>query len=84
MKSLFAKTDKYIFVKLRYLPLKIKKNKENDKNFCVTFDHNFKNIPLYVMSNISFERYNFILCDSYLISKMSKMDLSVFAYKLFK
>ena len=57
MKSLFAKTDKSLFVKLRYLRLKIKKNKEINKNFCVTFDHNFKNIPLYVMSNISFERY---------------------------
>ena len=61
MKSLFAKTDKSIFVKLRYLRLQIKKNKDNNKNFCVTFDHNFKNIPLYVMSNISFERYYFVL-----------------------
>ena len=83
LKSLFAKTDKSIFVKLRYLRLKIKKNIENNKNFCVTFDHNFKNIPLYVMSNISFERYYFVLYDSYLISKMSKIDLSVFANKLF-
>ena len=35
------------------------------------------------MSNISFERYYFVLYDSYLISKMSKMDLSFFANKLF-
>ena len=35
------------------------------------------------MSNISFERYFLVLFDSYLISKMSKMDLSVFANKLF-
>ena len=79
MKSLLAKTDKSIFVKLRYLRLKIKKNKENNKNFYVTFDHNFKNIPLYVMSNISFERYHFVLYDSDFTSKMSKTDLSVFA-----
>ena len=83
MKSLFPKNDKSIFVKLRYLQLKIKKNKENYKSFCVTFGHNFKNSPLFEKSNISFERYYFVLCDTYLTSKMSKMDLSVFANKLF-
>ena len=46
MKSLFAKTDKSIYVKWRYLRLKIKKNKENNKNFGDSFDHNFKNIPI--------------------------------------
>ena len=35
------------------------------------------------MSNISFERYYFVMYDSYLTSKMSKMDLSVFANTLF-
>ena len=45
MKSLFAKTDKSIFVKLRYLRLKLLKYKENNKKFSDTFDHNFKNNP---------------------------------------
>ena len=66
MKSLFAKTDKYIFVKLLYLQLKIKKDKENNKIFYKTFDHNLKKIPLYVMSHISFERYDFVLYNSLL------------------
>ena len=83
MKSLFAKPDKSILVKLRYLRLKIKKNRENDKNYFLTFGHNFKNIPLHVMSNIPFERYYFVLYDRYLTPKMSEMDLSVFANKLF-
>ena len=43
MKSLFAKTDKSIFVKLRYLRLKLLKYKENNKK--ISFDHNFKNNP---------------------------------------
>ena len=51
----------FIFVKLIYLQLKIKENNENDKIFCATFDHNFKNLTLYVMSNITFQRYYFVL-----------------------
>ena len=54
MKSLFAKTDKSIFVKLRYLRLKLLKYKENNKKISDTFDHNFKNNPCYVMSEVSF------------------------------
>ena len=54
MKSLFAKTDKSIFVKLRYLRLKLLKYKENNKKISDTFDHNFKNNPWYVMSKVSF------------------------------
>ena len=54
MKSLFAKTDKSIFVKLRYLRLKLLKYKENNKKISDTFDHNFKNNPWYVMSEVSF------------------------------
>ena len=54
LKSLFAKTDKSIFVKLRYLRLKLLKYKENNKTNSDTFDHNFKNNPWYVMSEVSF------------------------------
>ena len=54
MKSLFAKTDKSIFVKLRYLRLKLLKYKENNKKISDYFDHNFKNNSGYVMSEVSF------------------------------
>ena len=56
MKSLFAKTDKSTFVKLRYLRLKLLKYKENNKKISDTFDHNFKNNLwyMYVMSEVSF------------------------------
>ena len=53
MKSLFAKTDKSIFVKLRYLRSKLLKYKENNKKISDTFDHNFKNNPWYIMSEVS-------------------------------
>ena len=37
---------------------------------CNTFDHNFKNIPLYIMSNVSLERYYFVSYDGALTLKM--------------
>ena len=46
-----------------------------------TFDHNFKNIPLYIMSNVSLERYYFVLYDGALTLKMSKMALNAFCDK---
>ena len=63
MKSLFAKTDKSIFAKWRYLRLKVRKNKENTKKIFASFDHNFKNALLYVVTNISFKRCYFVLYD---------------------
>ena len=48
---------------------------------CNTFDHNFKNIPLYIMSNVSLERYYFVLYDGALTLKMSKMALNAFCDK---
>ena len=48
---------------VRYLRFKLLKYKENNKKICNTFDHNFKNIPLYIMSNVSLERYYFVLYD---------------------
>ena len=53
-KSLFAKTDKSIFVKLRYLRLKLLKYKENNNKISDTFDHNFENNHWHVMSEVSF------------------------------
>ena len=83
MKSFIAKRVISILVNLRYLRFKLLKYKENNKNICNsnTFDHNFKNIPLYIMSNASLERYYFVLYDGALTLKMSKMALNAFCDK---
>ena len=83
MKSLIAKHVISILVNLRYLRFKLLKYKENNKKICNTFDHNFKNahIPLYIMSNVSLERYYFVLYDGALTLKMSKMVLNAFCDK---
>ena len=47
MKSFIAKRVNSILVNLRYLKFKLLTYKENNKKTCNTFDHNFKNIPLY-------------------------------------
>ena len=57
MKSFIAKWVNSILVYLRYLRFKLLKYKENTKEICNTFDHNFKNIPLCIMRNVSLERY---------------------------
>ena len=81
MKSFIAKRVISILVNLRYLRFKLLKYKDNNKKICNTFDHNFKNIPLYIMSNISLERYYFVLYDGALTLKMSKMALNAFCDK---
>ena len=81
MKSFIAKRVISILVNLRYLRFKLLKYKENNKKICNTFDHNFKNIPLYIMSNVSLERYYFVLYDGALTLKMSKMALNAFCDK---
>ena len=54
MKSFIAKRTKSILVTLRYLRFKKLKYKENNKNICNTFDHNFKNITLSIMRKVLF------------------------------
>ena len=81
MKSFIAKRVISILVNLRYLRFKLLKYKENNKKICNTFDHNFKNIPLYIMSNVSLERYYFVLYNGALTLKMSKMALNAFCDK---
>ena len=81
MKSFIAKRVISILVNLRYLRFKLLKYKDNNKKICNTFDHNFKNIPLYIMSNVSLERYYFVLYDGALTLKMSKMALNTFCDK---
>ena len=73
MKSFIAERLNSILVNLRYLRFKLLKYKENNKKICNTFDHNFQNIPLYIMRKVSLERY-----DCALTSKMSKVALGSF------
>ena len=81
LKSFIAKRLNSILVNLRYLRFKLLKYKENNKKICNTFDHNFKNIPLYIMRKVSLERYYFVLYDCALTSKMAKMALKSFCDK---
>ena len=73
MKSLNAKTDISIFINVRYLRLKLRKNKENNKKICHIFHHIFKNIPCYVMSEVSLKRFYFALFDDGLTLKTLKL-----------
>ena len=81
LKIFIAKRVNSILVNLRYLKFKLLKYKENNKKICNTFDHNFKNIPLYIMRKVSLERYYFVLYDGALTLKMSKMALNSFCDK---
>ena len=73
IKSLYANTDISIFSNLRYLRLKLLKNKENNKKICDIFHHNFKNIPCYVTSEVSLKRFYFALFDDGLTLKTLKL-----------
>ena len=81
MKSFIAKRLNSILVILRYLRFKLLKYKEYNKKICNTLDHNFKNIPLYIMSLLPPERYYFVLYDCALTSKISNMALKSFCDK---
>ena len=50
LKSFIAKQVKSILVNFRYLRFKLLKYKENNKKICDTFGHNFRYIPLCIMS----------------------------------
>ena len=78
MKSFIAERVIPILVNLRHLRLKLLKYKENNKNICNTFDHNFKNIPLYIMRKVSLERNYFVLYDGALTVQISKMAFNLF------
>ena len=78
MKSFIAKRVNSILVNLRYLRFKLLKYKGN-KKICNTFDHNFKNIPLY-MRKVSLDLFSIIRWCLY-FNKMSKMTLNSFCDK---
>ena len=75
------KRVKSILVNLKYLRFKLLKYKENNKKICNTLDHNFKNIPKYILRNVSLEMCYFVLYDGALTLKMSKMALNPFCDK---
>ena len=81
IKSFIAKRANSILVNLRYLRFKLLKYKENNKKMCNTFDHNLRNIPLYIMRKVSLERNYFVLYDGALTLEMSKMALNSFCDK---
>ena len=86
MKSFIAKRVISILVNLGYLRfLKLLKYKENNKKICNTFDHKFKNIPLYIyiyiMKKVLLERHYIVLYDGALTLKLSKMALNPFCSK---
>ena len=59
---------------MRYLRLKLLKNKENKKKIIMAyFYHNFKNIPCYVMSEVSLKFFYFALFDDGLTLKTLKL-----------
>ena len=72
LKRLNSKTEISIFINLRYLRLKLLKNKENNKKICHIFHHYFKNIPYYVMSEV-LKRFYFALFDDGLTLKTLKL-----------
>ena len=77
IKGFIAKWVNSILVNLRFKLLKYKENKK----ICNTFDHNFKDIPLYIMRKVSLERYYFVFYDGALL-KCQKWRLTRFAIKL--
>ena len=75
--------DISIFINLRYLRLKLVKNTENNKKICHIFHHNFKNIPCYVMSEVSLKRFYFAIFDDGLNITLKTLKFG-FEFKLFK
>ena len=53
--------------------IKAAEKQENNKKICHIFHHNFKNIPCYVMSEVSLERFYFALFDDGLTLKTLKL-----------
>ena len=50
--------NRYIhFYQFEIFAIKAAEKKENDKKICHIFHHNFKNIPCYVISEVSLKRF---------------------------
>ena len=72
-----CKIDISIFINLR---LKLLKNKENNKKICDIFHRSFKNIPYYVTSEVSLNRFYFALFDDGHTLKTLKLAYIVFLH----
>ena len=81
LKSLNSKTDISIFIHLRYLRLKMLKNKENNKKRHI-FHHNFKNIPCFVMSEGIIEKVLF--CSIWRLTYFKNFENGVYHFFKFK
>ena len=58
------------FINLRYLRLKLLKNKQNNKKLCDIFHHNFKIFLMYmyiVTSEVSLKRFFLLYLKSYIV-----------------
>ena len=76
--------NRYIhYYQFEIFAIKAAEKKENNKKIYHIFHHNFKNIPCYVMSEVSLKRVYFPLFDDGLTLKIWNWRLSVFAFKLF-
>ena len=75
MMSLDLKQNKKQKIHLRYLQLKLLKNKENNKNICHIFHYIFKSVHCYVMSEVSLICLYFALFDDELSLKTLKLAL---------
>ena len=75
MKGLNSNTDIIMhFYQFEIFAIKAaEKNKENNKKICHIFHHNYKNIPCYVMSEVSLKRFHFALFDDGLTLKTLKL-----------
>ena len=81
MKSFIAKGVISILVNLKYFRFKLLKYKENNKKICNTFDHNFKNIPVYRVAQKNLEQAIFLgLCSDQQLSFFTSLDRASFLH----
>ena len=74
MKYEFKFKNRYIHCyQFETLRLKLLKNKEKYKKICHICHHNFKNIPCYVMKEVSLKWFYFVLFDEGLTLKTLKL-----------
>ena len=73
MKSFIAKRVNSILINMRYLRFKLLKYKENNKNICNTFDHNFKKYSFIYNEKGIIRKVLSVLYDGALTLKISKM-----------
>ena len=82
MQSLNSKTDTYInFYKFEIFAIKAAEKKENNKKICHIFHHNFKNIPCYIMSELSLK--NVLFCSIWWWTYIKNFEMGVYRFFYF-